>query len=203
MGLVGIGSIAPQLIGDVLNKIKYATDATEKAKYARGNAGKFLVGYILGLPLSEFNQGGDSNRVNFFQIKPSVAELKEKNNQAFSKKSFKQSDIAPISVICVSGPTAECMEYKIAGGSSPSDVNLLYELMNAIEPALSPDKVQSHIRWSVLTAYDILSAHKEELEKLTEAFASGTPLEECIAIIEGSSTSVGSKSGESTSNNDS
>ena len=78
------------------------------------------------------------------------------------------------------------MEYTVAGGSSPSDVNLLYELMNSIEPALSPDKVQNHIRWSVLIAHGILSEHKNELERLSQAFASGTALEECIAIIEGS-----------------
>ena len=104
---------------------------------------------------------------------------------------------------CVAGPTAECMEYTVAGGSNPADVNLLYELMNAIEPALSPDKVQNHIRWSVLMAHTVLKVcphfivpmiilihlikqdHQGELERLTEAFAKGSSLEECIAIMEG------------------
>jgi len=184
--LVGVGSIAPQLIGDVLNKFKYATNAEEKAKYVRGNAAKFLVGYIMGLPMASFSQGGDSNRVEFFQLRPSAANLKaESDKPQIRAAKFKQADIAPISVTCVAGPTAECMEYITAGGSSPQDVNLLYELMNAIEPSLSPDKVQNHIRWSVLTAYTILKDHTDELTKLNEAFSTGASLEECIACIEG------------------
>ena len=186
--LVGIGSIAPELIGVVLNKFKFATDPVAKAKFARGNAAKFLVGYILGLPVEQFRVGGDSNAVDFFQIKPSIsgaANNDGKPAQAFAKKVFKQTDIAPISVACVAGPTAECMEYKVAGGTSPGDVNLLYGLLTSVEPSLSPDKAEGHVRWAVLTAHEILIAHKKELDKLTEAFANGTPLEECIAILEG------------------
>lgn len=184
--LVGVGSIAPQLIGDALNKFKYATNAEDKAKYIRGNAAKFLVGYIMGLPMASFTQGGDSNRVEFFQLRPSAANLKDgKERPSMRVSKFKQTDIAPISVTCVAGPTAECMEYTIAGGSNPQDVNLLYELMNTIEPSLSPDKVQNHIRWSVLTAHTILKDHADELNKLHDAFSTGSSLEECIACIEG------------------
>lgn len=184
--LVGIGSIAPQLIGDVLNKFKYATNAEEKAKYVRGNAAKFLVGYIMGLPMASFSQGGDSNRAEFFQLRPSATNLQGGNEKPQMRAAkFKQADIAPISVTCVAGPTAECMEYTVAGGSNPQDVNLLYELMNTVEPALSPDKVQNHIRWSVLTAHTILKDHADELIKLNEAFSTGASLEECIACIEG------------------
>merc|ERR1711998_572164 len=142
-----------------------------------------------GLPMASFSVGGDSNRVEFFQIRPSAANIKDagkSDQQMFRQKSkFTQADIAPISVTCVAGPTAECMEYTTAGGSSPQDVNLLYELMNAIEPSLSPDKVQNHIRWSVLTAHTILKDHADELTKLNEAFSTGASLEECIACIEG------------------
>ena len=184
--LVGVGSIAPQLIGDVLNKFKYATNAEEKAKYVQGNAAKFLVGYIMGLPMASFAQGGDSNRVEFFQLRPSAANLKDGDGKPQMRASkFKQSDIAPISVTCVAGPTAECMKYTTAGGSNPQDVNLLYELMNTVEPSLSPEKVQNHIRWSVLTAHTILKDHDDELKKLNEAFSTGASLEECIACIEG------------------
>ena len=107
-------------------------------------------------------QGGDSNRVEFFQIRPTAANLKkaEQGSQQmfreksrftqvridrnsvtqlcfrfplspshhvaipsyFNSSSFLKADIAPISVTCVAGPTAECMEYVIAGGSSPGVV---------------------------------------------------------------------------------
>jgi hypothetical protein len=46
--LVGVGSIAPALIGDVVNRFRYVTDAIAKDKYITQNAAKFLVGYCSG-----------------------------------------------------------------------------------------------------------------------------------------------------------
>lgn len=64
--LVGIGSIAPALIGDIVNQVTYATDAKAKDRYVEGQAGKFLVGYIVGLPVARFTTGGASNTAEFF-----------------------------------------------------------------------------------------------------------------------------------------
>ena len=184
VGLVGIGSIAPQLIGAVLNRFEYATNEESKERYVAMNAGKFLVGYLCGLPVANFKTGGPSNEVDFFQLRPSGSSEKDDSN-LFQKRSFKQVDIARASVMCVSGPTAECMKYKIASGNTPGDVNTLYELMNSVEPALSPDAVQNHIRWSVCAAFDILKTYPSEYERLVEAFRRGDSLEDCIACIEG------------------
>lgn len=41
------------------------------------------------------------------------------------------------------------------------------------------------LRWSALTAYDILTEYKTEYLRVVEAFRDGLPLEECIAAIEG------------------
>lgn len=41
------------------------------------------------------------------------------------------------------------------------------------------------IRWSALTAYDIITEYKTEYLRLVEAFRDGLPLEECISVIEG------------------
>jgi hypothetical protein len=46
--LVGVGSIAPALVGEILNRIKYAVDEEAKKRFIVLNAGKFLTGYILG-----------------------------------------------------------------------------------------------------------------------------------------------------------
>ena len=37
------------------------------------NAGKFLVGYVMGLPVASFSTGGSSNSCDFFQIRPGGA----------------------------------------------------------------------------------------------------------------------------------
>jgi hypothetical protein len=37
---------------------------------------------------------------------------------------------------------AECINYGEASGTNANDVNTLYELMNAVDPSLSPEAVQ-------------------------------------------------------------
>ena len=182
--LVGLGSIAPTLIGEILNRFKYATNAEARDKFVHMNAGKFLVGYVLGLPVARFSAGGPSNQVEFFQLRPGSKSDIE-NKQMFAKNKFKQTDIARASAACVGGNVAECIVFGESSGANPVDIQLLFELMNTVEPALSPEAAQGHVRWSALKAYEILSAHKEEYKRLVDAFAQGLPLEDCIAIMEG------------------
>ena len=182
--LVGIGSIAPGLIGEALYRFKLVTNEEARKRHVRINAGKFLAGYICGLPVARFNQGKPSNTAEFFQLRPTgISEVEDK--QMFSKSRFKQIDIARSSIVCLAGSVAECLEFGVASGSNPGDVNLLNELINSVEPAITPERVQNHIRWSALTAWEILYQYKEEYQRLVVAFEKGLPMEECIAVIEG------------------
>ena len=182
--VVGIGSIAPGLIGEALYRFKLVTNEESRKRHVRMNAGKFLAGYICGLPVAKFSQGKPSNTAEFFQLRPSgISEVEDK--QMFSKNRFKQTDIARSSIVCLAGSVAECLEFGVASGSNPGDVNLLNELMNSVEPTITPEQVQNHIRWSALTAWEILHQYKEEYERLVVAFENGIPMEECIAVIEG------------------
>jgi len=63
--LVGIGSIAPGIIGEVLYNFKLTINEETKKRHVRKNAGKFLAGYVAGLPVARFNQGEPSNTVEF------------------------------------------------------------------------------------------------------------------------------------------
>jgi len=182
--LAGIGSIAPGLIGEALYRFKLIANEETRKRHVIMNAGKFLAGYICGLPVAKFSQGKPSNTAEFFQLRPSgISELEDK--QMFSKNRFKQSDIARSSIVCLAGSVAECIEFGLASGSNPGDVNLLNELINSVEPTITPEQVQNHIRWSALTAWEILDEYKEEYQRLVVAFEKGLSMEECIAVIEG------------------
>jgi hypothetical protein len=182
--VVGIGSIAPGLIGEGLYRFKLVINEETRRRHVRMNAGKFLAGYICGLPVAKFTQAYHSNTAEFFQLRPSgISEDEDK--KMFSKKSFKQIDIARSSIVCLAGSVAECIEFGVASGSNPSDVNLLNELINSVQPIISPEQVQNHIRWSALTAWEILNQYKEEYKRLVIAFEKGLSMEECIAVIEG------------------
>ena len=182
--LVGVGSIAPGLIGEVLYRFKLVTNEETRKRHVRMNAGKFLAGYVCGLPVARFSQSNPSNTAEFFQLKPSsTSEVEDK--QMFAKSKFSQIDIARSSIVCLAGSVAECLEFGVASGSNPGDVNLLNELMNSIDPTISAEQRQNHIRWSALTAWEILDQYKNEYERLVVAFEKELPMEECIAIIEG------------------
>lgn len=181
--IVGVGSIAPGLIGDVLQKFKLSTDSEAKERFIDATAGKFLVGYIMGLPVSRFASNGPSNSVEFFQLRPSGNE--ENDRKMFSENKFKQADIARSSAVCLASSVAECMAYDEASGTAPGDVNTLYELMQACDPKIEGEKLQDHIRWSALEAFKVLDKYPTEFARLKAAFKENLPLEECIACIEG------------------
>jgi hypothetical protein len=90
--VVGIGSIAPGLIGEALYRFKLFTNEESRKRHVRMNAGKFLAGYICGLPVAKFSQGNPSNTAEFFQLRPSdISEVEDK--KMFSKNRFNQIDI--------------------------------------------------------------------------------------------------------------
>merc|ERR1712146_852386 len=182
--LLGYASaLFPSLIVDILQKIKISTDSEAKKRYIYANAAKFLVGYVMGLPVSRFTSSGASNSAEFFQLRPSGNEAADR--KLFSENKFKQVDIARSSAVCLAGSVAECMAYEVASGTMPGDVNTLYELMQACDPRLEGERLQDHIRWSALEAYKILDQYPTELARLNDAFSENLPLEECIACIEG------------------
>lgn len=109
------------------------------------HTGKFLVGYILGLPVSRFDAGGPSNTVDFFQLRP-VGKTVDDNKQMFKQTAYKQIDIARCSASCIGGNVAECIMFGESAGSNPGDVNLLNEIIGAVQPAMTPEATQSHIR---------------------------------------------------------
>jgi len=183
--LVGLGSVAPSLIGDILARFKYATDDAARDQYIHCNAGKFLVGYVLGLPVSTFKSGSPSNEVEFFQLRPPPGKTGEEGKQVFRQEAFKQLDIARCSASCIAGNVAECIMFGQSNGKNPGDVTLLNEVISAVQPPMTPEATQSHIRWSALTAFDIITEYKAEYLRLVEAFREGLTLEECISVIEG------------------
>ena len=171
------------MIGDIINRIKLASDDDAKKRFIAANAGKFLVGYVMGLPVSRFSSNGPSNSADFFQLRPSGDEAADR--KMFSENKFRQSDIARSSAVCLASSVAECMRYESASGNSPGDVNTLYELMQACDPKLEGERLQDHIRWSALEAFKIIDQHPEAYERLIRAFGENMPMEECIACIEG------------------
>lgn len=65
----------------------------------------------------------------------------------FKQTTFKQLDIARCSASCLGGNVAECIMFGESAGTNPGDVNLLNEIIGAVQPAMAPEATQSHIRY--------------------------------------------------------
>ena len=97
--------------------------------------------------MSRFDAGGPSNTVDFFQLRPS-GKKEEENKLMFKQTTFKQLDIARCSASCLGGNVAECIMFGESAGTNPGDVNLLNEIIGAVQPAMAPEATQSHIRYT-------------------------------------------------------
>ena len=100
---------------------------------------------MLGLPVSRFDSGGPSNTVEFFQLRPS-GKADPESKLMFKQTTFKQLDIARCSASCIGGNVAECIMFGQSAGTNPGDVNLLNEIIGAVQPTMTPEATQSHIR---------------------------------------------------------
>lgn len=185
--LVGVGSIAPSLIFSFFNLIRFAVDEEARDKYARLQAGRFLVGYSVGLPVAKFSADSTSSLADFYQIRPAEKMAPVEAKKMYAAKTFSQKDIARYSVVCLAGSVAQCIDFGEAKESNPADINTLFDLLTTVQPTLSPEDAQNHIRWSALTAFEILSARQQEYLALVTAFKAKMPLEECIALLESAS----------------
>jgi hypothetical protein len=181
VALVGIGSVAPALIGDVLRRIKLSSDEEAKASYVHMNAGRFIAGYATGLPVDRFNTGGPSTEVEFYQLRPTVGAPPPRREPGGNQ--YTQVDIARYSIVCLAGPVAECMAFGKGSGSNPADISVLYELLNSV-PGMTAEKANQHIIWSALQAHEILKKNKKGMEAMVKAFEAETPFEECLAELE-------------------
>ncbi len=187
--LVSIGSAAPGLLNDLVFYVQCQRNREVRERFVHMNAGKFLVGYVLGLPVARFaSRGGISSTVEFFQKRPdSTTVLSNAGRTAVKTKStISQMDIALASVLCVAGSVAEVTFCGEGSGTNTNDVLTLYGLLRAVdEPRpLSEEAKQEHICWSALRAHEILQQHDIKYKALVQAFRECKSLPDCIAIME-------------------
>lgn len=182
--LVALGSVAPEKLGDIVNAARVVLDEKEKRVAATAQAGKLVAGYLLGLPLKSVSKAASGSSVAFYNS-PSGDLGDQGARLMFSRPPLSQAAIARPSVVHLAGAVAQCLCHGQASGSNAQDVRSLLDLVASVEPGLTPEEVQDHIRWSTLTAYELLANNRDALDRCLHSVQQGHSIEQCISAIEG------------------
>ena len=94
-----------------------------------------------------------------------------------------EDEVSALTVVAMSGSVAEAMEFGKAGGANAD----LMELQNVFRQSanfLGAEKQQDLTRWGALTSYRLITANKDKLDKLCDAFSAQKPIADCVTILE-------------------
>ena len=178
VGFIGVGSVAPGLIAEVIQGSRQESDdeITRKERICRHEAGHFLCGYLCGLPVKSYEINAETGAA--------CVEFHMDGSEAGGKLS--EDDLAALSVVAMSGSVAEILSYEKARGGE-NDLLQLQDCFRRGKDFIGAAKQQDLTRWGALTAYSMIKDNAGKFEQLVDAFQKKKGLSDCVAIIESTS----------------
>jgi hypothetical protein len=176
--VLAIGSTAPGLLRVGVDRLARANPEYRR-RVARHEAGHFLVGFALGVPVASYDLGIDSSHVNFMESK-----LERK---IFSGAKLTEEEVLPLAVISMAGVAGEALTFDDVMGQN-ADLYDLQRILNRVSPKLSDAAQQSTTRWAVFQAATILKENAAAWDALTEKMIEGASVTECLVAIEDASS---------------
>ena len=125
--VLAIGSTAPGLLRVGVDRLARANPEYRR-RVARHEAGHFLVGFALGVPVASYDLGIDSSHVNFMESK-----LERK---IFSGAKLTEEEVLPLAVISMAGVAGEALTFDDVMGQN-ADLYDLQRILNRVSPKLS------------------------------------------------------------------
>lgn len=178
--VLAIGSTAPGLLRVAVDRLA-RVNPEYRRRVARHEAGHFLVGFALGVPVASYDLGIDSSHVNFMESK-----LERK---IFSGAKLTEEEVLPLAIISMSGVAAEAMAFDEVMGQS-ADLFDLQRILNRVSPKMSDAQQQATTRWAVFQAATILKENAAAWDALTEKMIEGASVTECLIAIEDATSSA-------------
>ncbi|KAA8494819.1 hypothetical protein FVE85_3060 [Porphyridium purpureum] len=173
------GISVPDLLQFALILARRTFSKEFRTRLAAHEAGHFLVGYLLGVPVREYKADAVMNAVQFYFDF-------EEAQQDSKPLRFTHEQVDELAIISLAGVVSEILLFKQASGGY-ADFMQLQRVANRSVPPLEPRAVQAKVRWGCVRAYTLLQQNAAALEQLTAKMAVGRPLDECIAAIEDAS----------------
>jgi len=182
LALIGVGSVAPGIIGGTIADVKWKLDPTNnKERRVRHEAAHMLCGYMCGLPLAGYATD-PAPQCEFFDRRDG----NYADGEVYKKKRpFTDEEVERIAVTAMSGLMGELVYYDKADGGT-GDLETLQEvfLRSDSEKLKKPQAREDMTRWGAYTSKNMLADYAPVYEKLMAAMDRGASVEECIATIE-------------------
>lgn len=182
LALIGIGSVAPGIIGNAVETIKWKLDPTNnKERRVRHEAAHMICGYMCGLPIAGYGTDPTPECVFFDRQDGNYDEGKVYEK----KRAFTNEEVERIAVTALSGLMGELQFYDKADGGT-GDLQALQDVFfrSDSEKLRKPQAREEMTRWGAYTSKNMIDDYKKVYDKLIEAMDRGASVEECIATIE-------------------
>lgn len=181
---VAIGSSAPGIIAALIATIKGTKEEQDLQvdRICHHEAGHFLCGYLCGLPIRSY----ETNEFGYPFVEFHPATTVSESGEAYvaTDRSYTEEEIAILSIVAMSGSTAEVVEFGQAKGGQ-NDLLELDNIFRKSDEFIGAAKQQDLTRWGALASYQIIMANEGIYKKLVKAFKEKQSIAQCIAAIEG------------------
>ncbi|EKX50231.1 hypothetical protein GUITHDRAFT_151256 [Guillardia theta CCMP2712] len=180
--LVGVGSVAPSLIGGVISGLQWQFDKTNTMeRRIRHEAAHILAGYMCGLPIEGY-EVEPMPMCKFYDRREGNIDDVEAWKKA---RPFNEEEVDKLAVVCLSGVMGELSLYERAAGGQ-QDLEQLQEVyFRAESEKLRNNRVREETtRWGAMKARTLLEENNDSFMRLCKQLEKGASIEECIASIE-------------------
>ncbi|GBF99893.1 hypothetical protein Rsub_12689 [Raphidocelis subcapitata] len=172
--VMGIGSTAPGLLQGIIDQFSQIFP-DYRQRVLQHEAAHFLVGYLLGVPVTGYSVAMTREHTEFAEAKLQAR---------IFQRDLSEDDVNSLAAVSVAGIAAEGMAHEEVMGQT-ADLMDLQRILLRQRPPLSNAQQQNISRWAVWAAATLLRRHKAEHEALQAALAGGASLAECVRAIEG------------------
>ncbi|GIL79550.1 hypothetical protein Vretimale_12232 [Volvox reticuliferus] len=173
LAVLAVGSTAPGLLAVIIDKFSQVFP-DYKDRVLKHEAAHFLVGYLLGVPITGYSVELGKEHTEFAEAKI---------QQRIIERTLTDEEIDVLALVAVAGIAAEGRDYDEVMGQT-ADLTDLQRLLLRSRTRLSDAQQQNVTRWAVWSAAGLLRSHAAEHRALAEAMRGGAGVAECVQAIE-------------------
>lgn len=177
-----LGLTSPTVVQRAISSVRRLSPAY-RARMLRHEAGHFMVGHLVGLPVVSFSANAASSAVECGL--PVYAQAEDEGTTNLLPQ---EDELNRFAVVSLAGIVAECLCFGQAEGGLADLSALNREQMRA--RVLGDDDERNEdernrVRWAAVQAYALLHGNGAAFERLVCAMSAGLTVAQCEAALEG------------------
>lgn len=181
---LGLGLTSPGLVEKGISAAKRLVSPAYRARMLRHEAGHFLAGYLVGLPVVSYTANAAASAV---ECGPPVGAPRGDGAEAVADVSAEDA-LNRLAVVSLAGIVAECLCFGQAEGglADLSQLNTAQARSRSVGDGEERDNDErNRVRWAAVQAYALLHGNGAAFERLVRAMDASATVAQCEAALEG------------------